>query len=222
MSKHYRPTPPDSALPDLVGSATGLPNVSATILAVDPAETSGWSIVHTTPERVRVVDWGATEISKSRELERAIELAIETAQKTETVLVFVTEHSKQAFGGRGRTGRFGVDGFIGMTRAQGVWRRTFALMLQEARDQGQNFKVGRKSGLTTRIQTVEANAWRKDLFGTTRYRDEDGKSRALQRPHWKYLAIKTVSDIDPVLDGISEDAAEAVLIGIWGAKKAKI
>jgi hypothetical protein len=210
--------PADYTWLEPTGEEMSEPVLKSIVLGIDPAARSGVCILDCSgPGPIRLVESRSIDVFTDPEADAVIQRAAALAASKVVPLVVVSEHSKNAYS----SGSFGVNGFIGMIRAQGAWYRIVQAGLTRFVTDGGQFRVGRRTGIKpNKIVLIPANRWRDSVFGTTRFRDSEGKTHPLRREHWKEISVRAVRYLYPDVVVADDNEAEAILIAYWGARMA--
>lgn len=163
------------------------------VLAIDQANSSGWSVVHAPTARVLAFGLAKTPAERAAAVAEGIRLAVDAPLR-----VLFEDHSRIPLG-RGGSRDFGQNRatrdtgtILGMGAARGRWEERFAMV-----------------GLPRAHYSldVQPRVWRKAVLGTS-----SGGRDAL-----KALAVRYASACvgRPL---VSDDIAEAICMGVWGAR----
>ena len=171
------------------------------LLSVDPGATSGATLLDSGPGGIRLEECREVRLD-SRDVESSIKNAINLHFDTGRPLVF-------AFETWGAGGMRGIDQWLGLGEARGVWRR-------EARAQCA------LKGVVHREVLINMTRWRSRVIESAGGHDETGKFQRFTPDEWKEAALKKAEDffMDAVIPPY--DAAESACMGIYAIRSDEV
>jgi hypothetical protein len=179
----------------------------AIILAVDPGRKAGASIVRSLPYHGITLLASENVDTYSRNVERLIRYAVEMSIKDNLYLFVVLESW-------GKGGLLGIDQWIGLGEARGVWKREFIVTCSEVSN---TIYIRKKN-----VFTVTQNRWRSRVVPETGIRDEKNKFHRFTPGQWKEAAHRAALDYFPS-DWVPElDASESACMAVYAARSDEI
>lgn len=188
----------------------------AIIIAVDPGRTSG-VVVFESHRRTLIPIFKASVDTHSRALDDAIAKATDHASRHYLPVVLMMESW-------GKGGPLGIEQWLGLGEARGIWRRAFTLGLEDAEEEakrdGEPYKVGGvKLFVPARFGYVHQAKWRSKMIPETGTTDADGNWQRFDTDGWKDAAIREVCRLTGWHPSrVTGDEAEAFLIGRYAAR----
>lgn len=172
--------------------------IPCVIIAVDPGRASGWAIFL----EGRPVSWGVVDAADAQRVQRVLLDACRLAQLRNVPLVLLGE-TWNAGGARG------VAQWQGLGAAWGAWK--YAAEHLSSSRRGERDALGPQL-VANRMMRVSTSTWRAH-FGMMR------APKGAPKSWYKERAVELARDeLHLVVDGAHHDAAEALLIGLWGTR----
>lgn len=180
----------------------------AIIVGVDPGRQSGATVFVSRRRTLKPIVSASVD-THSRDIESILEEAVDLAKDEKLPVVLMMESW-------GKGGPLGIEQWIGLGEARGIWRRAFTLAMKDA----DPLRVGPvKLFSPSRVGYVNQRSWRSRMIEETGGTDARGKWIPFDSDGWKDAAIREVcrrTGWSP--DRITGDDAESFLVGSYAAQ----